>query len=398
MTYALVIGGGPAGLMAADALLSSGVQTVLADAKPSVGRKFLMAGKSGLNLTKAEDFDRFIQAFGADAQRLEPMLRAFGPVQAQNWAQDLGIETFVGSSKRVFPVAMKASPLLRAWLKRLADMGLDRRTGWRWAGWEDQALRFETPDGVQRLTPDVVVLALGGASWARLGSDGRWTDAFRNAGLTLMPFAPSNAGLVIRWSDHMAPFFGLPIKNIVLRAGDRQNQGEVVLSSKGLEGGGIYPLSPALRQGAPLFIDLYPDTSQDNLAARLSRPRGKTSLPNHLRKVLKLDKTRMALLNEVARPLPTDPSQLAALLKAVPIPYDGLRPLDEAISTVGGVPLSALDDGFMLRDRPGTFCAGEMIDWDAPTGGYLITACLATGLCAGQHAAAYVRQQTVNAT
>ncbi|NIY95755.1 TIGR03862 family flavoprotein [Salipiger sp. HF18] len=384
---ALVIGGGPAGLMAADALLSAGVPVLLAEAKPSVGRKFLMAGKSGLNLTRAQPFGPFLAAYGGAEAALRPMLAEFTPETVQDWAAGLGQTTFAGSTGRVFPTAMKASPLLRAWLERLEGMGLDRRTRWRWTGWEGGAVCFDTPEGPQRLTPPVTVLALGGASWARLGSDGAWAGLLADEGIKVAPFQPANAGLCVDWSEHMAPHFGTPLKGIALAAGPLTSRGEAVISARGLEGGGLYPLSPALREGAPLHIDLAPDLSAGELAQRLGRPRGKQSLSNHLRKVLKLSPAARALLMECARPLPDDPARLAATVKALPVPHKGLRPMDEAISTAGGVPFAALDEALMLRARPGTYCAGEMLDWEAPTGGYLLTACLATGLWAGRHAA-----------
>ncbi len=379
---ALVIGAGPAGLMAADALAAAGAQVTLAEAKPSVGRKFLMAGKSGLNLTKDEPGDRFAAHYEASQDRLAPMLAAFGPDAVQDWARGLGQEVFTGSTGRVFPGAMKASPLLRAWLARLDGLGVDRKTRWRWTGtpWV-----FDTPEGPQRVDPDVVVLALGGASWARLGSDGRWAPHLAAQGVATVPFAPMNVGIAVRWSDHMRPHFGAPLKGLRLSAGGKTSSGEVVLSARGLEGGGLYPLSKPLRAGAPLVIDLLPDLSVETIRARLEAG-GKDSIGNRLRKGLRLDPAKRALVQELARPLPADP---APVLKALTLHHDGPRPLDEAISTSGGIAWEALDEGLMLTAMPGVFCAGEMIDWDAPTGGYLITACLATGLWAGRAAAAY---------
>jgi len=377
---ALVIGAGPAGLMAADALASSGRAVTLVDAMPSVGRKFLMAGKSGLNLTKSEDQERFIAQYGPAP--LREMIAAFGPQQTQDWAEALGQPLFTGSTGRVFPKAMKASPLLRAWLMRLDGLGVTRQTRWRWQGWDGDACLFDTPDGPAQITPKVTVLALGGASWARLGSDGRWADH-----IPVTPFAPANSGLHVDWSSHMTSHLGQPVKGVCWHAGDQISRGEAMLSQRGLEGGGIYPLTPALRCGADLHVDLLPDLDLAEITRRLSRPRGKETLANHLRKTLKLDRLRLALLNECARPLPQDPGALATCIKTLKIPHQGPRPMDEAISTAGGVPFAALDETLMLRARPGTFCAGEMLDWEAPTGGYLITACLATGLWAGRHAA-----------
>lgn len=389
-TYALVIGGGPAGLMAADALLGAGHRVVLAEAKPSLARKFLMAGKSGLNLTKMEPPDKFRAAY--DRAELRPMLEAFGPDDVRSWAEGLGQEMFTGSTGRLFPRGMKASPLLRRWLARLDGMGLDRRVRWRWTGWEADGWRFDTPEGGRLLHPAATVLALGGASWARLGSDGRWAEQFRHAGLSVAPFAPSNAALSVTWSPHMAPHFGAPIKNAVFRAGMLENRGEAILSARGLEGGGIYPLTPALRDGHCLTIDLFPDLPEPEIATRLARPRGKQSLSNHLRKALRLSPVQQALIMELARPLPGDATALARVLKALPVTTAQLRPMDEAISTAGGVPFEALDASLMLKNRPGIFCAGEMLDWEAPTGGYLLTACLATGLWSGQAAALWLDQ------
>ncbi len=381
MMHAVVIGGGPAGLMAAGALAEAGLAVTVVDAKPTLGRKFLMAGKSGLNLTKDEPEAAFVAVYGDRAPALQAALAAFGPAQMQDWARGLDQPVFTGSSGRVFPVAMKASPLLRAWLGRLAAQGVAFRTRWRWTGW-DNGLTFDTPDGPQVLTPDVTVLACGGASWARLGSDGAWAGWVG----PVAPFAPSNVGLHVAWSSHMAPHYGQPLKSVTLRAGGLASRGEAMISTRGLEGGGLYPLSPALRNGARLYLDLAPDLNIDALRARLARARPGDSVGNRLRKA-GLDAVKVALVLECARPLPAD---VAPLLKSLPLPHLGLRPLDEAISTAGGLRFDALDDGLMLRDRPGMFAAGEMLDWDAPTGGYLLTACMATGLWAGQHAAAFV--------
>lgn len=397
MTEALVIGGGPAGLMAAEALLDAGRDVLLAEAKPSIGRKFLMAGKSGLNLTKQEPWERFIEAYahcGAPHPVLVHALRRFGPREVQNWAKGLGQELFVGSTGRVFPTAMKASPLLRSWLKRLEAAGLQRRLRWRWTGWDGTETLFDTPDGNRSLSAKATVLALGGASWARLGSDGKWAASFDREGISTAPFQPSNAGLAIAWSEHMRRHLGKPLKGIALHCGQSVSRGEVVLSVRGLEGGGIYPLSARLRQGNPLFIDLFPDLSEAKLAARLDRPRGKRSMTNHLRKTLGLSPAAIALLMEFARPLPDSPADQARIFKKLRLLHDGLRPIDEAISTAGGVRFGALDERLMLRQRPGVFCAGEMLDWDAPTGGYLLTGCLATGRWAGEHAARWLRDVT----
>jgi len=383
MTSTLVIGAGPAGLMAAQELAHAGLRVVVTEAKPSVGRKFLMAGKSGLNLTKAEEFDGFLAAYGAAAPHLRPMLAEFGPEAVQEWARGLGQDLFTGSTGRVFPRAMKASPLLRAWLNHLRDAGVDIRTRWSWQGWDDGAV-FDTPEGVQRLTPDVTVLACGGASWARLGSDGAWARHLPPEDLSA--FRPANIGALVNWSAHMKRHFGQPVKGVALAAGPLRSRGEFVISASGIEGGGIYEVSAALRDGAPLVLDLLPDMTETQIAARLDKTRGQDSLQNRLRKALKLDPVKQALVMEFGRPLPDDP---AGILKALLIRLAGMRPMDEAISTAGGLRFEALDRGLMIRNRPGVFAAGEMLDWEAPTGGYLLTACLATGRWAGRHAATY---------
>ena len=392
-TDALVIGAGPAGLMAADALACAGYSVLVADQKPSVARKFLMAGKSGLNLTKDEPLDAFMTHYGPHADALQPMISAFGPRQVADWANGLGQEVFTGSTGRVFPKVMKASPLLRAWLARLDGMGVTVNTRWAWTGWDNGAALFDSPEGAVAVKAKATVLAMGGASWRRLGADGRWADTLKQAGVSTAPFAPSNVGLSVPWSPHMAKAFGQPIKNARFIAGDMDNRGEAVISAKGLEGGGIYPLAPALRNGAILHIDLMPDVDRDAIIKRLSKPRGKDSKSNALRKALRLDPAKQALLMEYARPLPDTPEALAGMVKALPITNATLRPMDEAISTSGGIPFDAMTDGLMLKDMPGTFAAGEMIDWDAPTGGYLLTACFATGLWAGQNAARWITDQ-----
>jgi uncharacterized flavoprotein (TIGR03862 family) len=383
---ALVVGGGPAGLMAAETIAARGQRVLVAEAKPSLGRKFLMAGKSGLNLTKAEAPDAFAAAYPEGAAWLAPMLAAFGPEAVREWARGLGQEVFTGSSGRVFPVAMKASPLLRAWALRLAERGVTVRTRWRWQGWRDGAAAFATPGGEVLVEAGVTVLALGGASWARLGSDATWVPILRDAGVEVAPFRPSNVGFAVDWTDHMARHFGTPVKAVALSAGGRRVTGEFVITRHGIEGGAIYALAPVLREGAPLVLDLLPDLPADAIAQRLGRPRGKASLSNHFRKTLGLPAVKLALLREFAPAALSDPAATARALKVLPVPLTGPRPIDEAISTAGGVTRAALDEALMLRALPGTFCAGEMLDWDAPTGGYLLTACLATGRWAGKGA------------
>lgn len=380
---ALVIGAGPAGLMAAETLSRGGARVLVCDAKPSPARKFLMAGKSGLNLTREEPPGAFLSAYPEGRESLRPALESFGAAEVQDWARGLGQDVFTGSTGRVFPVAMKASPLLRAWLARLDAGGVERRMRWRWTGWDGDAARFETPEGPRRVKARATILALGGASWARLGSDGAWADVLARDGAPLAPFAPSNIGLAVAWSAHMAPWIGAPLKGVALVAGAERSRGEAVVSSRGLEGGGIYALTAMLRQGRLLQLDLVPDIALDELTRRLTPPRGRMSRANHLRRVARVSGVKWALLNEFARPLPDAPDALARLLKALPVRHAGFRPMDEGISTAGGLRFDALDDDLMLRTRPGVFCAGEMLDWDAPTGGYLLTACLALGRRAG---------------
>jgi uncharacterized flavoprotein (TIGR03862 family) len=387
MTYALVIGAGPAGLMAAEVLAQSGLKVIVAEAKPSVGRKFLMAGKSGLNVTKDQDAGLFAGQF--DAGWLAPILGAFGPEQVVEWCRGLGQDVFTGSSGRVFPVAMKASPLLRAWMIRLSEMGVDVRTRWRWTGWSSADPMFDTPDGVQVLQPVVTVLAMGGASWSRLGSDGAWAALLRDRGVGLATFRPANMGFEVDWSPHMARHFGQPVKGVALTAGEQRDRGEFVVTAKGLEGGGIYSVSRALRDGAGLRLDLLPDLLPEILSNRLSKMRAGETLANRLRK-LGLNAVGVALVMEFGRGLPT-----VSAIKSLPVPLKGPRPLDEAISVAGGITHDSLTDGLELRALPGVFACGEMLDWEAPTGGYLLTGCWATGHWAGRHAAELAKAQTV---
>ena len=376
---ALVIGAGPAGLMAAEELARAGRQVVVCEAKSSAGRKFLMAGKSGLNVTRAERLDVFAARYDAP-EWLAPMLAEFGPDQVVAWCQDLGQPVFTGSTGRVFPVAMKASPLLRAWLARLAGLGVTLRTGWRWTGFDGDGFRFDTPDGAQVLRPMVTVLALGGASWARLGSNGAWVPWLAERGVKITPFQPANMGFVVNWSPHMTRFFGVAVKGAALLVGDRVERGEFVISARGIEGGGIYGVSRDLRLGAALRVDLMPDVVADVVAQRLALMRGKETLSNRLRK-LGLAPVAVALIMEFGRGM-----DAVQAIKSLPIAHNGPRPMDEAISVAGGVMRQALTEGLELRALPGVFVCGEMLDWEAPTGGYLLTGCWATGRWAGRAA------------
>lgn len=383
---ALVVGAGPAGLMAAEELARAGRKVVIAEKMPSVARKFLMAGKSGLNLTKAEPGDAFRSHFGSAPAVLLDAIKDFGPEEVEAFATELGQDVFRGSTGRVYPRAMKASPLLRAWLRRLDAMGVTIRTRWTWTGWSGTAMIFDTENGSRGIVPEVAVLALGGASWKRLGSDGRWASCLASQGIETTPFQPANVGFRVNWSAHMTPFLGQPVKGTRQTAGDLSSRGEWIVSARGIEGGGIYEVSAAARDGAPMVLDIAPDLTAAELETRLRRSGRKASTGERLRKA-GISGVVRALVQEWGRPLTADPEALARLLKALPMKHAGPRPMDEAISVAGGVAWSALDDSLMLKARPGVFCAGEMLDWEAPTGGYLITACLATGRFAGRAAA-----------
>jgi hypothetical protein len=394
-----IIGGGPAGLMAAEALATAKAtvrpkkspKIEIFDAMPSLGRKFLMAGKGGMNITHSEPLPDFILRYGARSGFVAPLLDAFGPAQLCEWIHGLGIATFVGTSGRVFPTEMKAAPLLRAWLHRLRGQGVHFHVRHRWLGWADGRLRFATPDGEIAVEADAVVLALGGGSWAKLGSDGAWVPLLAGRGIPVAPLKPANCGFDVAWSSHFAErYAGEPIKAVVASVGAHRQQGEFNITATGIEGGLVYAMSAPLRDAlerdgqAALSLDLAPGRSLARLVEELSRPRGRDSLANHLRRRAGVEGVKAALLREFcpAQTLDSAPA-LAAAIKALPVPVLATRPIDEAISTAGGVVFEALDEALMLTAMPGVFCAGEMLDWEAPTGGYLLTACLASGRAAG---------------
>lgn len=392
-----VIGAGPAGLMAAEVLSQAGIQVAVYDAMPSAGRKFLMAGKGGMNITHAEPFERFLTRYAEQRKVLEPMLTDFTPQALRDWIKDLGIDTFVGSSGRVFPTEMKAAPLLRSWLHRLKLQGVQFHMRHDWQGWtETGELRFICPAGAKSVAADATVLALGGGSWPQLGSTGHWLPVLAEHAIEIAPLKPANCGFEVAWSDYFrAKFAGSPLKtirlNLVTASGESVSQaGELMLTEYGVEGGLIYAFSASLRETIArlgfvmVSVDLCPDRGLANIQARLAKPRGKDSLANHLRKCLGLDAAKVALLREVlSAETMNDINLMAVALKSLPIRLSAARPLAEAISTAGGVSFNSLDQHLMLRRLPGVFCAGEMLDWEAPTGGYLLTACLATGRAAG---------------
>lgn len=402
MKRVAVIGGGPAGLMAAERLAAAGCPVDLFDAMPSVGRKFLLAGRGGLNLTHSEPFDAFAGRYGARRPQIEPLLRAFDAQALRDWVHGLGVDTFVGTSGRVFPTDMKAAPLLRAWLHRLRERGVRFHMRHRWMGWEgaatDASLRFESPEGPVTQAADAVVLALGGASWPRLGSDGAWVPLLAMRGLAVAPLQPANCGFDVKaWSPFFADrFAGQPFKSVAVRVLDARGEpvtrkGEFVATATGVEGSVVYAVSALLRdriaaQGAAtLWVDLLPDRSADQVLAAVRHPRGSRSLGSHLKSRLGLDGIKSALLHEVlAREQWQDPARIAQALKAAPIELVAPRPVQEAISTAGGVAFEDLDAQLMLRAMPGVFVAGEMLDWEAPTGGYLLTACMASGVVAAE--------------
>ena len=384
----LVIGGGPAGLMAADVAIRNGLKITVIDSMPTFGRKFLMAGKSGLNLTMNEDALRFKNRIIQDNKLIGKALDEFGPNEVIKWVNSLGIETFTGSTGRVFPKSMKASPLLRKWINQLVDLGVLLKTRWKLIGISDTTATFQTPEGIVNETADGIILALGGASWPKLGSTGDWQSLFNSEDIE--SFQPSNCSFLVSWSLKMSKYFGEPIKSIKLDAGHQSSRGEIMISKEGIEGGGIYPLSSALKKDLELKLDLLPDWSLEKISRLLTLPRGKASYSNILRKRLKLEPIKQAILREFAMDAFGEPNLLAKNIKSLRIPLNGTGPIQTAISTTGGMKLGSIDESFMLRSHPGVFCAGEMLDWDAPTGGYLLTTCMATGRMAGKFASQFV--------
>lgn len=392
--HVAIIGGGPAGLMAAEVLSQAGVRVDLYDGMPSVGRKFLLAGVGGMNITHSEAYPAFLARYAERAPQIAPLLRAFDADALCRWIHDLGIETFIGSSGRVFPTDMKAAPLLRAWLKRLRDSGVVIHTRHRWLGWDEQgALRIASPDGEITVKPDATLLALGGGSWARLGSDGAWMLPLEQKGVGLAPLQPSNCGFEVQaWSELLvSKFAGAPLKNVAIGLNDDiPRLGECVITATGVEGSLIYALSAPIREAinahgsATVHIDLLPGRPVDKLQAALSKPRGSRSMAKHLHSQVGIDGVKAALLRELTDAATfADPALLARAIKALPLTLVKTRPLDEAISSASGVTFEAMDERLMLKALPGVFCAGEMLDWEAPTGGYLLTGCFASGRAAG---------------
>ncbi|MDD5266672.1 MAG: TIGR03862 family flavoprotein [Methylococcales bacterium] len=395
-----VIGGGPAGLMAAEVLIEAGLKVDLYDAMPSVGRKFLMAGKGGLNISHAESYKKFLSRYGHRIPYIETILDRFTPQTLRDWLQNLGVETFIGSSGRIFPVDMKAAPLLRAWLHRLRGVGVNFHMRHKWLGWnegdESAVLNFATPEGERKTKADAVVLALGGGSWARLGSTGAWVPSLIQRGVLVNPLKPSNCGFDVVWSEYFRNrFSGQPLKSVCVSFSNAEGinvrqLGEFVITENGVEGGLIYSLSALLRDEieargfAVIHLDLLPDNGLPLLIGKMSQPQGKHSMANHLRKRIGIDGVKAGLLREIVSASDfKDPGLLCFAIKALPIKLTATRPIDEAISTAGGVAFEELDEHLMIRSMPGVFCAGEMLDWEAPTGGYLLTACFASGRVAG---------------
>lgn len=403
MGRVVIIGGGPAGLMAAETAVTAGAIVELYDAMPSVGRKFLLAGKGGLNLTHSEPIEPFLSRYGTRRTLIEPAIRSFPPAALRAWARELGIETFVGTSGRIFPTDLKAAPLLRAWLRRLRKAGVQFHVRHRWCGWDqDGNLLFTSPQGRHGVRADAVVLALGGGSWPHLGSDAAWIQILAERNVSIAPLKPSNCGFDVRWSEHFRmKFAGYPVKTVevTLKTVDGitiRHMGEFVITENGVEGGIMYTVSAHVREviaaegTATLWLDLAPDRSLQRLTEDLSRPRGKRTVATHLQRCAGVAGVKAGLLREaVPKEALADPMRLAAAIKSIPLTLMAPRPLEEAISTAGGVSFEGLDSRLMIHSLSGVFCAGEMLDWEAPTGGYLLTGCLATGRLAGDAAVAW---------
>lgn len=400
-----VIGAGPAGLMAAEVLAAGGAGVTVYERMPSVGRKFLLAGRGGLNLTHSEPLDQFLQRYREAMPHLQPAIEAFPPEALRAWSESLGQQTFVGSSGRVFPQAMKASPLLRAWLRRLDQLGVKLALRHRWIGWNaSDELQFETPGGVSPIKSDATVIALGGASWPKLGADGSWIDTFAAKDIEIAPLRPANCGFQVEWSDIFRERFeGQPLKGVVLSFGEHEVRGEATITRDGIEGGAVYALSAPIRDavlthgGATVYVALRPDLGVSDLTTRVSKPRQKQSMSTYLRKTAGLSPVAIGLLQEAAIAAgmnlsAMDPESLAVFVNAVPIKLTGVAPIERAISTAGGISFDDIDAQFMLRRLPGVFIAGEMLDWEAPTGGYLLQACFATGAAAGQGVLNYLKR------
>ena len=412
MARVVIIGGGPAGLMAGEAAASAGVHVEVYDAMPSVGRKFLLAGKGGLNLTHSEPIEPFLSRYGQQRAFIEPAIRSFPPSDLRDWARELGVETFIGTSGRIFPTDLKAAPLLRAWLRRLRQSGVQFHIRHRWCGWDkERRLQFTTPQGLVHAHADAVVLALGGGSWPHLGSDAAWIQILAEHKVLIAPLKPANCGFDVRWSEHFRTrFAGQPVKTVEVTAKTVdgiviRQRGEFVVTENGVEGGVIYTISSHVRDAiaaegtASLWLDLTPDRSLQQLTKDLSRPRGKRTLATHLTRCAGVAGVKAGLLREVvSKDVLADSARLASAIKSIPLTLTAPRPLAEAISTAGGVSFEALDNRLMLRARSGVFCAGEMLDWEAPTGGYLLTGCMATGHLAGTAAAAWAQEQLVQPT
>ena len=393
MCDVLIVGGGPAGLMAADYLSKLNYRITVVDQMPTMGRKFLMAGKSGLNLTKNEPFEKFLNNFPDRSPQLISALKNFTPNDVQTWATSLGINLFTGSTGRVFPTHMKASPLLRTWLSQLDKRGVTRRHKMTAISLNNMSLLFDTEKGQEQISAKAILFAMGGASWRRLGSDARWLNWLTN--VENEKFSASNVGLKINWSHYIDKYFGEPVKAVSLRSGRVQSQGEIVITQSGIEGGGIYTLSQAIRKGEEVFLDLLPNWNEKQLIDALQKPIRKASWSNYLRKVLNLNNVKQALLREFSSDC-FSKKQLSVDLKLLRIKHEGLDSIDKAISTAGGVRFDQLDHNLMISKRPGIFFAGEMLNWDAPTGGYLITAALATGLWSAKGIEKLLSRSTFN--